>query len=126
MLFTTLCGVVSCAAGGYTLQRSAVTPLQRMRSDIERMSAGDLSGSISASGNDELTAVVQSLRVLQTNVKLLVGQIKESTGVVGPWRAGNRVRQCEPVAAHGVAGERAGRDGLVHGRADGNGQAECR
>ncbi|MEG0881005.1 MAG: methyl-accepting chemotaxis protein [Janthinobacterium sp.] len=83
MLFSTLCGVVSCAAGGYTLQRSAVAPLERMRSDIERMSAGDLSGNISASGNDELTAVVQALRVLQTNVKLLVGQIKESTGVVG-------------------------------------------
>ena len=83
MLFSTLCGVVSCAAGGYTVQRAAVVPLERMRSDIERMSAGDLSGSISASGNDELTAVAQALRVLQTNVKLLVGQIKESTGVVG-------------------------------------------
>ena len=82
VLLTALCGVLSCAAGGYALQRAAVAPLGRMRADIERMSAGDLSGAITASGDDELTAVVQALRVLQTNVKLLVGQIKESTGVV--------------------------------------------
>jgi aerotaxis receptor len=46
------------------------------------MSAGDLSAKIDANGDDELAQMIQSLRVLQTNVKLLVGQIKEATDVV--------------------------------------------
>ena len=67
---------------GYFLHRATVVPMERVRNDIERMSAGDLSGKIMAEGDDELTRLVQSLRVLQTNVKLLVGQIKEATDVV--------------------------------------------
>ena len=78
---------------GYVLHRVAVVPLVRVRHDIERMSAGDLTGKIVAKGNDEHTHLVQSLRVLQTNVKLLVGQIKEATEVVnrgaGEIAAGN-------------------------------------
>ncbi|HEY0488274.1 MAG TPA: methyl-accepting chemotaxis protein [Telluria sp.] len=75
-------GILSAGIFGYALDRATVAPLERVRQDIERMSAGDLSGKIAAEGNDEHTRLVQSLRVLQTNVKLLVGKIKESTGVV--------------------------------------------
>ncbi|WP_370662640.1 methyl-accepting chemotaxis protein [Massilia frigida] len=68
-------------------------PLRRARSDIERMSAGDLTGRIDAGGNDQLAHVPGALGVLQTNVRLLVGQIKEVTGVVshgaGDIAAGN-------------------------------------
>ncbi len=78
---------------GYVLHQATVVPLERVRHDIERMSAGDLAGKIVAEGNDEHTRLVQSLRVLQTNVKLLVGQIKEATEVVnsgaGEIAAGN-------------------------------------
>ena len=78
---------------GFVLHRATVVPLERVRHDIERMSAGDLAGKIVAEGNDEHTRLVQSLRVLQTNVKLLVGQIKEATEVVnsgaGEIAAGN-------------------------------------
>jgi len=86
-------GVVLSLLFGYALYRATVVPLERVRNDIERMSAGDLSGKIVATGNDEHTQLVQSLRVLQTNVKLLVGQIKEATGAVnrgaGEIAAGN-------------------------------------
>ena len=86
-------GMISSVLCGYALHRAAVVPLLRVRHDIERMSAGDLSGRIVAKGNDEHTHLVQSLRVLQTNVKLLVGQIKEATEVVnrgaGEIAAGN-------------------------------------
>ena len=77
-----LLGVIVSLLFGYLLDRAIVLPLERVRRDIERMSAGDLSGKIQAAGNDEYAQLAQSLRVLQTNVKLLVGQIKEATEVV--------------------------------------------
>ena len=75
-------GLVVSLLSGLLLYRSAVLPLEGLRRDIEQMSAGDLTGRIVAHGTDELARLVQSLRVLQTNVKLLVGQIKESTEIV--------------------------------------------
>ena len=80
--------IISCLGSaaavviGIVFYRAAVLPLERVRRDIEQMSAGDLTGKIIARGSDELAQLVQSLRVLQTNVKLLVGQIKESTDAV--------------------------------------------
>ena len=62
--------------------RIVVMPLERARKDIERMSAGDLTGKIQANGAEEMSWLLQSLRVLQINIKLLVGQIKQSTELV--------------------------------------------
>ena len=62
--------------------RTVVMPLERARQDIERMSSGDLTGRIATRGADELSNLMQSLRVLQISVKLLVGQIKQSTELV--------------------------------------------
>ncbi len=67
-------GVASC--------RSIVKPLARAQQDIERMSAGDLSGRIEIRGDDEMTRLAQSLRILQLNIKWLVGQIGEATASV--------------------------------------------
>ena len=75
-------GILTSVLFSLLIFRAAVHPLARIQRDIERMSAGDLSGSIKATGNDELTKLVQSLRVLQINVKLLVGQIKEAAEAV--------------------------------------------
>ena len=75
-------GIVLGLVSGFLLYRAVVVPLQNVKHDIERMSAGDLSSKIDANGDDELAQMIQSLRVLQTNVKLLVGQIKEATDVV--------------------------------------------
>ncbi|HEX7987658.1 MAG TPA: methyl-accepting chemotaxis protein, partial [Duganella sp.] len=83
--WTSLVSVIGMGAAllfGYFIHQSAVAPLERVRADIARMSAGDLCGKITAQGDDEIAGLVQSLRVLQTNVKLLVGQIKEATEVV--------------------------------------------
>ncbi|CAN5864703.1 PAS domain-containing methyl-accepting chemotaxis protein [soil metagenome] len=86
-------GMALAALSGFMLYRAAVRPLARVVRDIDRMSAGDLAGKIAANSNDEVARLVQSLRVLQTNVKLLVGQIKEVTGIVndgaGEIAAGN-------------------------------------
>ncbi|MFP5410828.1 MAG: methyl-accepting chemotaxis protein [Gammaproteobacteria bacterium] len=62
--------------------RVVVTPLERARADIQRMSSGDLTGRILAGGAEEIESLMQSLRILQINIKLLVGQIKQSAGIV--------------------------------------------
>jgi aerotaxis receptor len=77
-----VCGILLAALSAFLMYRDAVAPLERVCSDIERMSAGDLSGKIDADGSDELARLMQALRILQTNVKLLVGQIKEATKLV--------------------------------------------
>ena len=75
-------GIALGLLSGFLLYRATVVPLERARHDMERMSAGDLSGKIHAYNDDELAQLMQSLRVLQTNVKVLVGQIKEASDVV--------------------------------------------
>ncbi|MBC7204067.1 MAG: PAS domain S-box protein [Pusillimonas sp.] len=72
-------GAVLAAAGGMTTYRRLISPLVRAQQDIDRMSAGDLAGRIEAGGDNEIARLMQSLRKLQINVKLLVGQIKETT-----------------------------------------------
>ncbi|QDZ28829.1 PAS domain-containing methyl-accepting chemotaxis protein [Noviherbaspirillum sp. UKPF54] len=64
------------------LHSNIVAPLERARRDIERMSMGDLSCKIESAGDNEISRLLQSIRILQTNVKLLVGQIKEATDLV--------------------------------------------
>jgi aerotaxis receptor len=75
-------GVPLAVVFGVVSYRSVVKPLDTARHDIELMSAGDLTGHIVAGGIAELANIMQSLRVLQINMKLLVGQIKESTDLV--------------------------------------------
>jgi len=75
-------GVPLAVVFGVLSYRSVVKPLENARHDIERMSAGDLTGQIVAGGIAELSSMQQSLRVLQINMKLLVGQIKEATDLV--------------------------------------------
>jgi len=61
------------------LYNCIVQPLNQVCADIKTMSSGDLSGNIQSKGNNEIEKMTQALRVFQTNVKLLVGQIKQST-----------------------------------------------
>jgi aerotaxis receptor len=75
-------GLLMAATFFFLLHRDILMPLERARGDIERMSAGDLSGRIQSDGDNEVAKVLQAVRVLQTNVKLLVGQIKEATDLV--------------------------------------------
>ncbi|MGV8897739.1 MAG: methyl-accepting chemotaxis protein [Burkholderiaceae bacterium] len=67
---------------GLMLFKSIVAPLKNVSMDIERMTSGDLTGKITAKGEDEIAKVVQSLQVLQINVKLLIGQITQSIDLV--------------------------------------------
>ncbi|HJV75646.1 MAG TPA: methyl-accepting chemotaxis protein, partial [Noviherbaspirillum sp.] len=75
-------GLLLSLLSGFLLHSGAIAPLERMCDDIERMSAGDLTGRINSDGDNEMSRLAQSLRILQINVKLLVGQIKEATDMV--------------------------------------------
>ena len=75
-------GLLVALLFGVLLYRDIVAPLECARRDIDRMSAGDLSFKIQSEGDDEISSVLQAVRILQTNVKLLVGQIKEATDLV--------------------------------------------
>jgi len=75
-------GIVLGLTFGFAFHHMIARPLKSIKMDIEQMSAGDLTGKMVAHGNDEIAQLIQALRVLQTNVKLLVGQIKEATDVV--------------------------------------------
>jgi aerotaxis receptor len=75
-------GVILAAAFGIVIYSSIVTPLKNASADIEQMSSGDLTGKITATGQDEISKVMQSLKILQINIKLLIGQITQSTALV--------------------------------------------
>ncbi|HYC42476.1 MAG TPA: methyl-accepting chemotaxis protein [Noviherbaspirillum sp.] len=75
-------GVLLTLFSGFILYRGIVTRLEHARHDINQMSAGDLTCRIRSDGNDEISSVLQAARILQINVKLLVGQIKEATDLV--------------------------------------------
>lgn len=81
-VIASLLGMVASILSGIILYRTSVAPLERLKQDIDRMSAGDLTGKIESDGDNELGRLMQSLRILQTNVKLLIGQIKEATDLV--------------------------------------------
>ena len=63
----------------YALRRSVVVPLREATEFLGSLSSGNLYDRIPARGDDELGQISQWLRILQVNIKLLVGQIQEST-----------------------------------------------
>jgi aerotaxis receptor len=77
-----LLGIALAIFFGVSCYKMIVPPLDQVLRDIELMSSGDLSGKIVSEGNSEIGKMTQSLCVLQTNIKLLIGQIKQSTGQV--------------------------------------------
>jgi aerotaxis receptor len=74
-----LVGIALSLLGWRLLHHSTVLPLDQVKCDINLMSAGDLSGRVAARGSREMVDVLQALRILQINIKLLVGQIKEAS-----------------------------------------------
>jgi aerotaxis receptor len=77
-----LSGILISAVFCKHLYSLIVSPLAQIREDIKAMSSGDLSRKITVGTNCEIADIIQSLRVLQTNIKLLIGQIKQSTNHV--------------------------------------------
>lgn len=77
MLSLLLAGVFSTL-----FYRSVMAPLKHVLGDIKQMASGDLTGSIRAAGDDEMSQLIHALKILQINVKLLIGQITQSSDIV--------------------------------------------
>jgi aerotaxis receptor len=75
-------GIMLLAFSWVLLQRSMLAPLEELRRNLNQMSTGDLTGAMPAHGSKEAIDALQALRILQINVKLLVGQIAEASSVV--------------------------------------------
>jgi len=75
-------GVPLAGLCGWMAYRSVVKPLVCIRREIQRLSASDLTSRIDSSGVEELAGILNSLRVLQVNLRWAIGQIKESTDIV--------------------------------------------
>lgn len=72
-------GMCMALSFGLNCYYTIIPPLRQAAHDMKVMSAGDLTGYIRSHGENEIAQMAQSLRVLQTNIKLLVGQIKQAT-----------------------------------------------
>ncbi|MFN3545393.1 MAG: methyl-accepting chemotaxis protein [Thiobacillus sp.] len=70
-------GVVMAGVFGFAVHRLVMIPLDRTRREIERVSTGDLTSQIDAQGLPDVVAPLESLRVLQVNLRWLLGQIRE-------------------------------------------------
>jgi aerotaxis receptor len=70
------------AVSGFMIYKSIIAPLKNALRDIEQMSSGDLTGKIVATGHDEISKVMHALKILQINIKLLIGQITQSSDIV--------------------------------------------
>jgi aerotaxis receptor len=81
-LASSVLGALFAVVSGLLLHGAVVKPLKQTLHDINRISSGDLSGKIAIHGDDELGMVTQALRILQINVKLLVGQIQQVTEII--------------------------------------------
>ncbi len=75
-------GVPLAGVFGALAYRSVIKPLTSIRQEIIRLSASDLTGRIDSQGVEELARIMQSLRVLQINLRWAIGQIKESSDTV--------------------------------------------
>ncbi|WP_018509531.1 methyl-accepting chemotaxis protein [Thiobacillus thioparus] len=82
LMAISILGVPLAVVFGVLSYRSVVVPLEHVREEIDRISSSDLTGQIEAKGIVELARLMQSLRILQINIKWLVGQIRESTDLV--------------------------------------------
>jgi len=72
-------GLLATCALGWLLWSGVLAPLVRIRGHMDNMASGDLTDKITSESDDEIGNLLQGARLLQVNVKLLVGQIKEVT-----------------------------------------------
>ena len=81
-LAVALTGAMVAIVSGLLHYRGVALPLKQALGDIEQLSSGDLTGRIAASGHDEIAKLRQALKILQINIKLLIGQITQASDLV--------------------------------------------
>jgi aerotaxis receptor len=77
-LLASLLGGAATCVEWYLLRHYAIAPLREIRRNLEHMGDGDLSLEVKLPDGLESVQASQALSVLQVNIKLLIGQIKEA------------------------------------------------
>lgn len=75
-------GIACCLFSSLLFRHGLIKPFARVKGHIDDLGEGNLSQAIDAHGDDEAAQIRHALRILQINLKLLVSQIKETTGLV--------------------------------------------
>lgn len=70
-------GVTMAGVFGFLIHRLVMLPLEKTRKEIERISAWDLTSNEEVRGLADVVAPLESMRVLRTNLRWLIGQIRE-------------------------------------------------
>ncbi|WP_339941694.1 methyl-accepting chemotaxis protein, partial [Undibacterium luofuense] len=78
-LFSAITGILALLLLCADTFRSVIHPVAAISTSLKRMSGGDLSENVHADGVAEIRGLLQALKVFQTNVRLMIGQIKQST-----------------------------------------------
>jgi len=78
-LFSAITGILALLLLCADTFRSVIHPVASISTSLKRMSGGDLSENLHADGVAEIRGLLQALKVFQTNVRLMIGQIKQST-----------------------------------------------
>ena len=70
-------GVLAAIVFGWSLARGITTPLHHAVEVAEAVAEGDLSQAISTQGNDEVSALMRALSVMQTRLSSLVKNVRQ-------------------------------------------------
>jgi methyl-accepting chemotaxis protein len=77
-----LAGLVVVAVMGVLLMRSIVGPLKGIEMHFDTMAGGDLSQQVEIRGHNEITHVQEGLSRLQKDLVTIIGEIRQSAGVM--------------------------------------------
>jgi len=77
-LFASLVGGAAACIEWYLLNHYAIAPLREIQRNLQHLGDGDLSREVKLPDGLEAVQASQALSVLQVNIKLLIGQIKEA------------------------------------------------
>ena len=114
---------IGCAA---YITRAITQPINSAVKVAQTVASGDLTSQIEVHTTEETGQLLQALKDMNASLLSIVGEVRSGTDTIATASTRNRQRQPGPVVAHGRAGQFAGRNGVVDGRADHHREAECR
>ena len=108
------------------LARNITAPLRYAVRVAKRVAEGDLTARVEVRSKDETGELMAALKDMNASLLDIVTRVRAGTDTIATASARNHCRQPGPVLAHRAAGQLAGRDRVVDGRADLDREAERR
>ena len=117
---------VLLGAGLVIFVRRMLSPLGKLSDSVQAIGRGDLSMPLATDRRDEIGVITRDLESMRVGLAEVVGAVRIGTDTDRHGLEPDRRRQHRPVVAHRAAGQLAGGDRGVDGRADRHRQAERR